>query len=137
METDVKESEKSLEEAKKNLQEKEEEERALKATVEERKRKLAKRAQNRNWAAVNKRALQANQLADLEANKSQKEGTSLTSSGKKEEKFNPYARRKIKPKILWEVGRAKEGAGDARASPNSPGRSALSTVRPPNQGAPE
>lgn len=96
-----------LDTAQKILDEKLAEEKRLKETVEDRKRRLAARHKDQNWAKVNERAVQANQRADREANK-QKESDSVTASGKKKEEFNPYARRKVKPKILWEVGQDKE-----------------------------
>lgn len=103
----------ALEEAKQILQAKEAEGKRLKDTVEGRKVRLAHRTKDQNWAKVNERALQANQRADREATK-QKETTTLSGSVKKEE-FNPYARRKVKPKILWEVGQRDEDKGGEEA----------------------
>jgi len=100
---EIEKLEEALEKAKALLEEREEEERVLQATVDERKRRLTKRKKDQNWAKVNERALQANQRADREANKS-KEASSVSASGSKKETFNPYARRRVKPKILWEVG---------------------------------
>lgn len=51
----------------------------------------------RNWAIVNERAKAANKAADQEAYKNEK-GTQESSSK------DLYARRKVKPQILWEVG---------------------------------
>jgi len=107
----VEEAQKDVEENEKALKEVEEEEKKLKDTVAERKRRLANRKKDQNWAKVNERALQANQRADLDANK-QKENSSLTASGTKKAEFNPYARRKVKPKILWEVGQDKDEQGN-------------------------
>jgi RNA polymerase-associated protein RTF1 len=56
---------------------------------------------------VNERALQTNQRVDREALKI-KQGPSVAGSGKKDGEFNPYARRRVKPKILWEVGQGKD-----------------------------
>jgi RNA polymerase-associated protein RTF1 len=83
-----------------------EEEKTLEA-VKNRTMKLAGREKDQNWAKVNRRALQINQKVDRESYKVQKEIDARKAAGEKE-KFNPYARRKVKPKILWEVGQAKE-----------------------------
>jgi RNA polymerase-associated protein RTF1 len=83
-----------------------EEEETLNA-VKTRTMKLAGREKDQNWAKVNRRALQINQKVDRESYKVQKEIDARKAAGEKE-KFNPYARRKVKPKILWEVGQAKD-----------------------------
>ena len=75
--------------------------------VKNRTMKLAGREKDQNWAKVNRRALQINQKVDRESYKVQKEIDARKAAGEKE-KFNPYARRKVKPKILWEVGQAKD-----------------------------
>eukprot|EP00985_Skeletonema_marinoi_P029069 scaffold26636_cov77-Skeletonema_marinoi.AAC.1 len=54
---------------------------------------------------VNKRAKMANQSADFAAFKEQRAREQAEGSG--EPKFDPYARRKVKPKNLWEVKGAK------------------------------
>lgn len=114
LEESVKDAEKSVQEAKEALAEKENEEHLLNSKVEDRKRRLAQRKGDVDWAKVNERALQTNQRVDREALKI-KQGPSVAGSGKKDE-FNPYARRRVKPKILWEVGQGKDeskGDGDA------------------------
>lgn len=98
---------KCLEAAKKELENKLEEERAMVEFIAERKDKLSRRKRDQNWAKVNKRALEANQRADREGYKVQQEADARKAAGEKE-KFNPYARRKVKPKVLWEVGQADE-----------------------------
>ena len=75
--------------------------------VKNRTMKLAGREKDQNWAKVNRKALQINQKVDRESYKVQKEIDARKAAGEKE-KFNPYARRKVKPKILWEVGQAKD-----------------------------
>ena len=109
----VREAEKVLEQAKKNLEVILEEERGTKEAVQDRKRKLTQRSKDKHWAKVNERNVQANQRADREANKG-KEDTNVGSSKKKE--FNPYARRRVKPKILWEVGQAKDEEAEEKTS---------------------
>ena len=102
----INEAEKVLEDAKNALEVRLEEERATKDAVEDRRRRLAQRSKDMNWAQVNKRALEANQRADREALKLASE-PKVSSTGKRPA-FNPYARRKVKPKILWEVGQTRE-----------------------------
>jgi len=54
-----------------------------------------------------------NQSADFQSYKAQleQEKKEAASTGGKP-KFNPYARRKVKPKILWEVGQKDEDGKD-------------------------
>jgi RNA polymerase-associated protein RTF1 len=118
LEESVKEAEREVQEAKELLEEKENEERMLNSKVEDRKRRLAQRKGDVDWAKVNERAVQINQRVDREALKI-KQGPSVAGSGKKDGEFNPYARRRVKPKILWEVGQGKdEENADAEAAPN-------------------
>ena len=71
-----------------------------------RQQRLGRSAKNLNWAKVNKKAKDMNKAADVEAYKSElaarREGTN---AGTKD----LYARRKVKPQILWEVGQKTEG----------------------------
>lgn len=102
----VKEAEKRLEIAKLQLEKRLDEAETTKEAVQDRKRKLTQRSKDRHWAKVNQRNVQANQRADREANKAN-DDSAVAGTGKKKE-FNPYARRRVKPKILWEVGQAKD-----------------------------
>lgn len=99
----------ALKEAEKALQDRIEEEKRTLDVVGNRKKRLTQRAKDKNWAKVNQRALEANQKADREANK--QSGKNASGSERKEG-FNPYARRKVKPKILWEVGQDEEKEED-------------------------
>ena len=92
--------------AQKDLEERVEEERTLNDIVKNRKQKLTGRQKDQDWAKVNLRAVQINQKADREGYKAQQEADARKAAGEKE-KFNPYARRRVKPKVLWEVGKAK------------------------------
>jgi RNA polymerase-associated protein RTF1 len=111
----IREAEKAFGEVKKDLEVRLEEERTTKDVVHHRRQRLTQRKKDMNWAEVNKRALEANQRADREALKLAEEAKM---SGGKREAFNPYARRKVKPKILWEVGqnRDKEEAKEEKIS---------------------
>ena len=97
----------AVEVAKKELNDLLKEEQETLDAVKNRTMKLAGREKDQNWAKVNRRALQINQKVDRESYKVQKEIDARKAAGEKE-KFNPYARRKVKPKILWEVGQAKD-----------------------------
>lgn len=80
------------------------EEQAVLEKVKSRKDRLTLRGADKKWAKVNQRALEMNQkldrgaLRDMEAERKEAES---------KPKFNPYARRKVKPKILWEVGQTE------------------------------
>jgi RNA polymerase-associated protein RTF1 len=110
----VKDAEKALSNAKADLERKLEEERNTLAAVEQRKSRLTKRSKDINWAKVNERAIQANQKVDREANTAKDAAAAF--GGKKKE-FNPYARRQVRPKILWKVDQtgADEGEKDDKA----------------------
>jgi RNA polymerase-associated protein RTF1 len=71
---------------------------------------LTKRRKDQNWAKVNERASQMNQTADFESYKAQQ--AREKAEAKAAPTFNPYARRKVKPKILWEVGQKDENKED-------------------------
>ena len=121
LETAVDEAEKVVEDCKKNLKEKEDELERTKELVVDRKRRMQKTSKIHNWAKVNKRAVQMNQKTDREANK-EREQKEADQKGD----FNPYARRKVKPKVLWEVGQEKEEGGeekkDQTSAENEPAR---------------
>lgn len=102
----ISECERELANAKKLLEVRLEEERTMVEAVQDRKRKLVQRSKDLNWAKVNEKAVIANQRADREANKQNKDSSLPGIIEKKE--FNPYARRRVKPKILWEVGQKEE-----------------------------
>jgi len=107
----VKVAESVLGEAELDLEEMLKAQAATNEIVNGRKTNLSKRRKDQNWAKVNQRAMQMNKDADFEAYKAQK------SQEEREAKhgvakFNPYARRKVKPKILWEVGQKEEKKDD-------------------------
>lgn len=104
----VKDAEKALSNAKADLERKLEEERKTNAAIDQKKARLTKREKDINWAKVNERAIQANQKVDRDAGTSK--DTNAASAGKKVE-FNPYARRKVRPKILWKVGQVEPEEG--------------------------
>jgi RNA polymerase-associated protein RTF1 len=102
LEADLKHMEADLQVATTQLEEKENEQKALQDLLNQRKSKLSLRTKDRSWAKVNERALQANQLAGRELTKEKKDD--VTASGTKKVEFNPFARRRVKPKVLWDVG---------------------------------
>ena len=73
----------------------EEEQIVLKA---EEKRKNRKTRNGRDWGEINRRAKEANKNADTTAYQKERKGNDDPST------FDPYARRRNNPKILWEVG---------------------------------
>ena len=110
LEQTVEDAEKAVEDCKKNLKAKEDEANRTKELVGDRKQRLQKNSKNMNWAKVNRRAVRMNQKTDREANK-EREIKEASQKGD----FNPYARRKVKPKILWEVGQDEEApAGEEK-----------------------
>lgn len=105
-----------VEELEKDLQEKiEEQKKVLNAEVV-RDNQLKGNSTNKKWAEVNKRAIAANKAADVEAYKAELE---RKKSGKKE-KADPFKRRKVKPKVLWMVGKddGKDVTADAGEKKN-------------------
>lgn len=64
--------------------------------------KLKQSSKVQNWVKVNQRAKMANRDADFQAYKEQL--AKAKQQGSAEPKFDPYARRRVKPKNLWEVG---------------------------------
>ena len=108
----IEEAEEAVTEAKANLEAKKEEEQRIVSVVENRKKKLARRQKDQNWAKVNERAAMINQIADFESYKEQQARKEAETKGGSEPRFNPYARRKVKPKILWEVGQKEEKNDD-------------------------
>jgi RNA polymerase-associated protein RTF1 len=107
----VKIAEQDVGEAEEELEGKIKAQKAVHDIVNGRKTNLSKRTKDQNWAKVNQRAKQMNKDADFEAYKAQKaqEEREATHGVAK---FNPYARRKVKPKILWEVGQKEEKKDD-------------------------
>lgn len=129
LEKSVKECKAFVEQAEKDLEERIQEEKTLNDIVKSRKQKLTGRQKDRNWAKVNKRALQINQRADREGYKVQQEAEARKAAGEKE-KFNPYARRRVKPKVLWEVGQAREEDEGKDEEKKESHEDALRTMQP-------
>jgi RNA polymerase-associated protein RTF1 len=81
-----------------------EEEKKILYAEEIRKNRMKQSSKIQNWVKVNERARAANKNADVEAYKVELERLSL---GGKDNDFDPYARRKMRPQILWDVGKDK------------------------------
>jgi hypothetical protein len=77
--------------------------------MEAEKQRRQRLANNRNWAKVNEKAKAANKVADVEAYKNE-------IAAKREEQGTKdlFARRKVKPQILWEVGQGTEVKAENR-----------------------
>ncbi len=101
-ESDMKRAQEALEDAESNLEEKLEEQKRIHADEQERINKMKKSSKIQNWVKVNQRAKLANQHADFQSYKEHR--AKEQAAGSSEPKFDPYARRKVKPKNLWEVG---------------------------------
>merc|ERR1711957_33722 len=69
-------------------------------------RRERNKSRSNNWNDVNERANKVNRLADVGLDRAKNKELNKDPSGK--ETFNPYARRKVKPKNLWQVGQGDE-----------------------------
>lgn len=110
LEAAVEDAQNRVETAEKDLQRRKAEEQAVGDQVKDRKRRLAERAKDKNWAKVNQRNINVNQRADFEESQKQKE-VQANKTAAEANRFNPFARRKVKPKILWKVGQNDEQDG--------------------------
>jgi len=86
------------------LQKYQDDEKKILTAEENRKNRLKQSSKIQNWVQVNERAKIANENADVEAYKVELERMNLGEKGKD---FDPYARRKVRPQILWDVGKDK------------------------------
>jgi len=94
----------ALEDAKARLEERKLEQERILTAEEIRKKRIKGADKIQDWNKVNERAMEKNRMADYGAYKQQREQEKREAESKGAPKFNPYARRKVKPKILWEVG---------------------------------
>ena len=104
-----------IEALEKNLADKIDEQKKVLNAESLRDNQLKNNSKNKKWAEVNKKAIAANKAADIEAYKAE---IALRKSGKKK-KADPFARRKVKPRNLWNVGQddgkdAKEDTGEKK-----------------------
>jgi len=94
----------ALEDAKSRLEEQKLEQERILTAEQIRKKRIKGTEKIQEWNKVNERAMEKNKMADYEAYKQQREQEKKEAAAQGAPKFNPYARRKMKPKILWEVG---------------------------------
>ena len=115
LEKAVLEAQNRVKTAEEELKQRKDEDQAIKDQVKDRKRRLAQRSKDKNWAKVNQRNITVNQRADFEESQKQKE-VQAKKTAAEANRFNPFARRKVKPKILWKVGQndEQEGAKDSK-----------------------
>ena len=73
---------------------------------EVRKQKTMQSTKVQNWVKVNQRAREKNRTADYLSYKEHAKQAHSSST------FDPFARRKVKPDILWEVGQGKDKDAD-------------------------
>lgn len=104
-EAGVRKAQEALGAAQRKLAGKREERQKIRQEDGERRERLRNRSTVQNWGKVNARARLANRNADYGAYIEQAERAEA------EQKFDPYARRRQKPKNLWEVGGAPAAAG--------------------------
>ena len=102
----------ALADANAELEKRKAEQQRVEEIVGNRKRKLTKRKKDVNWAKVNQRNKTMNATADFEAFQEQQARLEAEQKAGGTPKFNPYARRKVKPKMLWEVGQKEEKKDD-------------------------
>jgi RNA polymerase-associated protein RTF1 len=114
LERNVDSARKELDQAKRDLALRLEEQVKVMDVADKRKKKLTSRRNDMNWAKVNQRNKELNETADFEAFKEQKARAEAESKSGGQPKFNPYARRKVKPKMLWEVGQKEEKDDDPK-----------------------
>lgn len=100
--SNVMQAKEELERANIKLAERIEELQRIHKEEEDRTKKLKKSPKIQNWVKVNQRAKMANKNADFESYKVHFVKDNV--KGSAEPKFDPYARRSMKPKNLWEVG---------------------------------
>lgn len=101
-ESNVTKAREELEDAKALLEERIHEQKRILKDEEDRINRLKGSSKVQNWVKVNQRARLANQNADFLSYKQQLAKEKAEASA--EPKFDPFARRKVKPKNLWEVG---------------------------------
>lgn len=111
-ERNVEAAQDELQEMERELGERLDEQTKIIDVVGKHKKKLTKRQKDVNWARVNQRNKQMNETADYEAFKEHKAIQEAEAKAGGQPKFNPYARRKVKPKMLWEVGQKEEKKDD-------------------------
>jgi RNA polymerase-associated protein RTF1 len=102
----INEAEEEIKIATQRLEQRLLEEERIQEKAKNRKERLNNRSTDQKWAKVNRKAVTMNQKADADAFKTKDSFSDKSSSAKPA--FNPYARRKVKPKILWEVGQKDE-----------------------------
>ncbi|KAL3799735.1 hypothetical protein HJC23_010385 [Cyclotella cryptica] len=100
--SNVTKAKEALEDANALLQERLEEQKRVLKDEEDRINRLKGSSKVQNWVKVNQRARLANQNADFQSYREQLAKEKAEASA--EPKFDPFARRKVKPKNLWEVG---------------------------------
>lgn len=69
-------------------------------------RREQNKSRSNNWVDVNEKAKKMNKMADVGLDKAKNKTAAKSPSGTVA--FNPYARRKVKPKNLWQVGQGDE-----------------------------
>jgi RNA polymerase-associated protein RTF1 len=129
-ESQQREAEEALKDAERNLQMKLQEEEEITEKVKSRKDRLKNQNKSQQWAKVNERAIRTNRQADVGAFKEKETDVELAANGKPV--FNPYARRKVKPKILWEVGQKDDEKKEGEVTASVPAKDSGSSSKTDN-----
>ena len=102
----------ATEDAKGLLEARLKEQRKVLGAEEGRKKKFKQSEKIQKWNRVNEDRKALNKQADYNAYKEHIEQEKREAGSQGAPKFNPYARRKAKPTMLWEVGQTTEEGGD-------------------------
>eukprot|EP00588_Corethron_pennatum_P031727 CAMPEP_0194348550 /NCGR_PEP_ID=MMETSP0171-20130528/106595_1 /TAXON_ID=218684 /ORGANISM="Corethron pennatum, Strain L29A3" /LENGTH=990 /DNA_ID=CAMNT_0039115901 /DNA_START=59 /DNA_END=3028 /DNA_ORIENTATION=+ len=106
----LRQAEEDVEDARETLQKKQEEEKEVLNADSQRKRRTLQTGKIQAWERINKRAKNNNQQADFN-NYKERAALKIAKAADAVE-FDPFARREVKPKVLWDVG-----MDDAPAAP--------------------
>lgn len=115
-EDEVNEAKRKVAELEEDLKQKQLQQKKIIEAEESRLKRIRNSKKVQDWARVNERAKAANKAADTEAYKSELARRENKDSGPKD----LYARRKVKPTILWEVGQKEEKTEEASKKDKDP-----------------
>jgi len=115
VEDEVNEAKKKIAELEEDLKQKQLQQKKIIDAEASRKNRIKNSKKVQDWARVNERAKAANKAADTEAYKSEQARREKSESATKD----MYARRKVKPTILWEVGQKEEKSEEKDQDPSS------------------
>ena len=113
---EIRQAKAMLKSAEEKLANKNEEKKRIFIAEKKRINTLKSSARVQNWERVNELAKAENQTADFESYKQRQ----IEAAEKAERtEFDPFARRKVKPKLLWEVGGNDKEESNPESAPES------------------